>query len=101
MWDAFKCGVRVARQPRVPSVEAIIEFFIGMTTGDVEKGGSRSAREKDWYASPMQGKTQAELCMPEDKKGKYGWGPFKDLPYRLSIIEQHATALRQWLQVHV
>ena len=92
-------GVCMARQPRVPSVEAVIEFLIGMTTGDVEKGGSRVARDKDWYASPMQGKTQAELCMPEDKKGKYGWGPFKDLPYRLGIIEQHATALRQWLQV--
>ena len=67
-------------QPRVPSVEAVIEFLIGMTTGDVEKGGSRSARDKDWYASPMWGKSQAEMLMPEDKKGKYGWGAFKDLP---------------------
>ena len=85
------CGVRsadvhvcvhacVAWQPRVPSVEAVIEFLIGMTTGDVEKGGSRSARDKDWYASPMWGKSQAEMLMPEDKKGKYGWGAFKDLP---------------------
>ena len=86
-------------QPRVPSVEAVIEFLIGMTTGDVEKGGSRSARDKDWYASLMWGKSQAEMLMPEDKKGKYGWGKFKDLPYRLGIIEQHVTALRQWLQV--
>ena len=50
--------------PRVPSVEAVIEFFIGMTTGDVEKGGSRAARAKDWYASPMWGKSQAEMSMP-------------------------------------
>ena len=54
--------------------------------------------DKDWYASPLWGKSQAELLMPEDKKGKYGWGAFKDLPYRLGIIEQHVTALRQWLQ---
>jgi hypothetical protein len=56
---------------------------------------------KDWYASPAWGKSQAELLMPEDKKGKYGWGTHKDLPFRLGRIEQHATALRQWLQVRV
>ena len=63
--------------PRVPSPELIIEFVMGMTQGDVEKGGSREARGKDWYASPLWGKSQAEMCMPLDKKGVYGWGPFK------------------------
>ena len=33
--------------PRVPSLESVIEFLIGMSTGDVEKGGSREARDKD------------------------------------------------------
>ena len=84
--------------PRVPSLEAVLEFLIGMSTGEVEKGGSREARGKAWYASPLWGKSQAELCMPEEKKGVYGWGAFKDLPYRLGRIEQHVTALRQWLQ---
>ena len=32
------------------------------------------------------------------EKGKYGWGPYKELPFRLGRIEQHVTALRQWLQ---
>ena len=113
--------------PRVPSLESVIEFLIGMSTGDVEKGGSREARDKDcacdgllsnawvlarcstdvslgssrvweWYASPAWGKSQAEMLMPEDKKGKYGWGAYKDLPFRLGRIEQHVTARRQWLQ---
>jgi len=30
--------------PRVPELTGVIEFLIGMTTGDVEKGGSREAR---------------------------------------------------------
>lgn len=30
--------------PRVPELTGIVEFLIGMTTGDVEKGGSREAR---------------------------------------------------------
>ena len=81
--------------PRVPCVEGVIEFLIAMSTGDVDKGGDRAARNKDWYASPLWGKSQAELCMPLPKKGKYGWGPFKDLPYRLGCIETHVTALRQ------
>ena len=84
--------------PQVPSLEAVIEFMIGFTTGEVEKGGSRVAREKDWYASPCWGKSQAEMCMPLAKKGKFGWGPHKNLPFRLGIIEQHVSALRQWLQ---
>ena len=84
--------------PRVPSLEGVIEFMIGMSTGDVEKGGSREARSKDWYASQLWGKSQAELSMPMDKKGKYGWGVDKDLPYRLDAIKSHVTALRQWLQ---
>ena len=60
---------RTGRVRRVPRVEALCHytgififiFFIGMTTGDVEKGGSRAARAKDWYASPMWGKSQAEM----------------------------------------
>lgn len=84
--------------PRVPTLEGIIEFLIGMTTGEVEKGGNREARDQEWYASPAWGKSQAAMCMPLEKKGKYGWGPYKDLPYRLGRIEQHVTAMRQWLQ---
>ena len=34
--------------PRVPSVEAVIEFFIGVTTGDVEKGGREY---NEWIAT--------------------------------------------------
>ena len=44
--------------PRVPTLPAIIEFLIGMSTGDVEKGGSREARDKEWYASPAWGLSQ-------------------------------------------
>ena len=44
--------------PRVPEVEAVIQFLIGMTTGEVEKGGSREAHSKEWYASPLWGKSQ-------------------------------------------
>ena len=45
--------------PRVPTLEAVIEFLIGMSTGEVEKGGDRDARDTDVYASPLWGKTQA------------------------------------------
>ena len=38
------------------------------------------------------------MCMPLEKKGKFGWGAYKDLPFRLQRIEQHVSALRQWLQ---
>ena len=31
--------------PRTPSVEGAVEFLLGMAEGDVEKGGSRSARD--------------------------------------------------------
>ena len=89
--------IQVDGVPRVPSIEAVIEFLIGMSTGDVEKGGDRKARDSELYASPMWGLTQAEMQMPEAKKGKYGWGPYKELPFRLGRIEQHVTALRQWL----
>ena len=50
--------------PRVPQMEAVIEFLIGMSTGAVEKGGDRAARDTDVYGSPMWGKTQAEMFMP-------------------------------------
>ena len=36
--------------------------------------------------------------MPLAKKGKYGWGAFKDKPYRLGRVQQHVTAMRKWLQ---
>ena len=55
--------------PRVPTVEAVVEFLIGMSTGDVEKGGSREARSRDWYATPLWGKSQAEMFMREELKG--------------------------------
>ena len=84
--------------PHVPEVEAVVDFLIGMSTGDVEKGGSRKARAKDWYASSLHGKSQAEMCMPFEKKGKYGWGAHKDLPFRLGRIGQHLSALRCWLK---
>ena len=45
-------------------MEAVIEFLIGMSTGAVEKGGDRAARDTDVYGSPMWGKTQAEMFMP-------------------------------------
>eukprot|EP00966_Prymnesium_polylepis_P289092 6677340-Prymnesium_polylepis.1 len=47
--------------PGVPMVEAIVEFFIGVKTGEVEKGESRALRDADVYASP---KTQADMFMP-------------------------------------
>ena len=56
--------------PRVPQMEAVIEFLIGMSTGAVEKGGDRAARDTDVYGSPMWGKTQAEMFMPLAKKKK-------------------------------
>ena len=66
--------------PRVPEEDAIIEFFIGMKTGEVEKGGSRALRDTDVYASPMWGKTQAQMFMPADKKGVRGWGAKHTVP---------------------
>ena len=45
--------------PRVPMLEAVIEFMLGMSTGEVQKGGDREARDTEVYASPMWGKTQA------------------------------------------
>lgn len=36
--------------------------------------------------------------MPQEKKGKYGWGAYKDEPFRLGRIGQHLSALRHWLQ---
>jgi hypothetical protein len=84
--------------PRTPAVDGVIEFLVGMKYGDVDKGGSREARGKEWYASIFWGRSQAEVCMPLDKKGKYGWGPHKDKPFRLGRVEQHVTALRQWLR---
>jgi len=84
--------------PRTPEVEAVVEFLTGMAEGDVLKGGSREAREKDWYASSLWGRSQAEQLMPLAKQGKYGWGAHKDKPFRLGRIEQHVTALRQWLK---
>jgi hypothetical protein len=108
-YDAFAEVVEVTRQryrvqlvseegtPRVPELEAIVEFLIGMSTGEVEKGGSRAARSKDWYASALWEKSQAEMFMREEQKGKYGWGAHKDSPYRLARIEQYVTGLRQWL----
>ena len=47
-------------RPCVPKLKAVIEFLIGMSTGDVLKGGDRDARHKDWYASPMWGKTHTK-----------------------------------------
>jgi len=87
----------VKGKPQVPSLEAIIEFVMGMASGDVEKGGSRAARAKDWYASPLWGRSQADMFMRDDQKGAFGWGAHKDTPYRMGRIESHVTALRQWL----
>ena len=50
----------VTGKPQVPRLEAIIESMMGMANGDVEKGGSRAAREKDWCASPLWGRSQAD-----------------------------------------
>ena len=90
--------IHVLRERPHDPVEAIVDFLMGMSTGDVEKGGSRSAREKEWYASNLWGRSQAEICMPLEKKGKYGWGAYKDEPFRLGRIGQHLSALRHWLQ---
>ena len=94
----LKLLIEADGSPRMPSVESIVDFLIGMSTGEVEKGGSRSARDKEWYASNLWGKSQAEICMPLAKKGKYGWGAHKDTPFRLGRIGQHLSALRHWLQ---
>jgi hypothetical protein len=55
---ANECGV-----PCTPTVEGVVDFLMGMSDGDVDKGGSRSARAKDWYASPLWGKSQADKNM--------------------------------------
>ena len=55
--------------PRVPPVEGVLEYLIGMTSGAVLKGGSRAARAKDWYGSTLHGKSQAEIAMPLAKQG--------------------------------
>ena len=36
--------------------------------------------------------------MPLEKKGKFGWGPYKDDPFKLQSIQQYATALRIWVK---
>ena len=60
--------------PVLPTVDGLLEFILGMANGDVKKGGDRDARAKDWYASPMNGLSQADISMPLDKEGPYGWG---------------------------
>ena len=52
----LKLLIEADGSPRMPSVESIVDFLIGMSTGEVEKGGSRSARDKEWYASNLWGK---------------------------------------------
>eukprot|EP00966_Prymnesium_polylepis_P185913 4309346-Prymnesium_polylepis.2 len=84
--------------PITSEVEAVVEFLSGMASGKVLKGGSREARDKDWYASSLWGRSQAVQLMPLDKQGKYGWGKYKDEPFGLQLIKQHVTALRQWLK---
>lgn len=82
--------------PRVFAVEAWIEFCIGMMTGDVEKGGCRELRANtELYATALHGRSQAEVQMPLEKKGKFGWGPYKDDPFKLQSIQQYATHLAE------
>ena len=50
--------------PRVPSLEALIEFLIGMTTGDVEKGGSREASEEEAERSQSELASSRTLGSP-------------------------------------
>ena len=66
------CGIDVVITCRHGLRDIIMPPHMFMTTGDVEKGQGREreARDKEWYASPLWGKSQAELCMPQDKKGK-------------------------------
>ena len=42
----LKLLIEADGSPRMPSVESIVDFLIGMSTGEVEKGGSRSARAR-------------------------------------------------------
>ena len=85
--------------PSVPAVSAFIEFCVGMMTGEVEKGGCRELRaDPQLYATAAYGLSQAEMFMPVEKKGTFGWGPYKDAPYKLQSIQQYATALRVWLK---
>ena len=78
--------------PRVFAVEAWIEFCIGMMTGDVEKGGCRELRANtELYATALLGRSQAEVQMPLEKKGKFGWGPYKDDPFKLQRPEHPAV----------
>ena len=91
--------VRGKEVPRVPAVSAFIEFCVGMMTGEVEKGGCRELRaDPQLYATVAYGLSQAEMMMPLEKKGTFGWGPYKDAPYKLQSIQQYATALRVWLK---
>ena len=91
--------VRGKEVPRVPAVSAFIEFCVGMMTGEVEKGGCRELRaDPQLYATAGHGLSQAEMMMPLEKKGTFGWGPYKDAPYKLQSIQQYATALRVWLK---
>ena len=85
--------------PRVLMVSAWIEFCMGMMTGEVEKGGCRELRANtELYATALLGRSQAEVQMPLEKKGKFGWGPYKDDPFKLQSIQQYATALRIWVK---
>ena len=68
--------VRGKEVPRVPAVSAFIEFCVGMMTGEVEKGGCRELRaDPQLYATAAYGLSQAEMFMPVEKKGTFGWGP--------------------------
>ena len=66
--------VRGKEVPRVPAVSAFIEFCVGMMTGEVEKGGCRELRaDPQLYATAGHGLSQAEMMMPLEKKGTFGW----------------------------
>ena len=67
--------------PLFPLVKLRLQVFMNDPSAAV--AGCRSARDKDWYASPLWGKSQAELCMPlEDPKqrGKLERGAAQELP---------------------
>eukprot|EP00964_Phaeocystis_antarctica_P105529 scaffold70523_cov38-Phaeocystis_antarctica.AAC.1 len=69
------------RVPRVPNATSLVEWAFAYSTGRAPKGGSPEYRAGPWY-SLINGKTQAEILMPEDKRKKKSppglWIPGRD-----------------------
>lgn len=92
-----KGGKKEMLVPRLPSVTGLSEWAFAYSTGKAPKGGEPEYRAGPWYGL-INGKTQAEILMPEDQRKAYGWGSFAAEPPRYITIEQTFSAMRQWLK---